>query len=134
VTAIEPNHVLFASAAAAEGAPYVSTPTAYDGILLAGFGGPEGQDDVIPFLRNVTRGRGIPDERLEEVAHHYRHFGGVSPINGQNRILKEALEGELARRAARVPALDGQVLVAARCGELPQGEGFGANEAGRDGA
>lgn len=75
----------------------------YDGILLAGFGGPEGQDDVIPFLRNVTRGRGIPDERLEEVAHHYRHFGGVSPINAQNRALKAALEAELARRAIDLP-------------------------------
>ncbi|OAN40864.1 ferrochelatase [Microbacterium sp. H83] len=103
MTAIEPNIVPFASAAAASGAPFVSTPTAYDGILLAGFGGPEGQEDVIPFLRNVTRGRGIPDERLEEVAHHYRHFGGVSPINGQNRILKEALEGELARRGIDLP-------------------------------
>ena len=60
----------------------------YDCILLAGFGGPEGQDDVIPYLRNVTRGRGIPDERLEEVAHHYRHFGGISPINEQNRELQ----------------------------------------------
>ena len=62
----------------------------YDAILLTGFGGPEGQDDVIPYLRNVTRGRGIPDERLEEVAHHYRHFGGVSPINEQNRALRAA--------------------------------------------
>ncbi|NUP73339.1 MAG: ferrochelatase, partial [Sinomonas sp.] len=62
-------------------------PKAYDAVLLASFGGPEGQDDVIPFLRNVTRGRGIPDERLEEVSHHYRAFGGVSPINGQNREL-----------------------------------------------
>jgi len=92
VSAIEPVVVPFASAAAAGGAAIVTTPVAYDGILLAGFGGPEGQEDVIPFLRNVTRGRGIPDERLEEVAHHYRHFGGVSPINGQNRALKAALE------------------------------------------
>ena len=75
----------------------------YDGILLAGFGGPEGQDDVIPFLRNVTRGRGIPEERLEEVAHHYRAFGGVSPINDQNRELKAALEAELARRGIDLP-------------------------------
>jgi len=66
--------------------------TAYDAILLAGFGGPEGQDDVIPFLRNVTRGRGIPEERLEEVAVHYRHFGGISPINQQNRVLRAALQ------------------------------------------
>lgn len=74
-----------------------------DAILLAGFGGPEGQDDVIPFLRNVTRGRGVPDERLEAVAHHYRARGGVSPINGQNRALKAALEAELARRGLDLP-------------------------------
>lgn len=95
--------VPFASPAAASGAPFVEVPVAYDGILLAGFGGPEGQDDVIPFLRNVTRGRGIPDERLEEVAHHYRHFDGISPINAQNRALKAALEAELARRGIDLP-------------------------------
>lgn len=81
--------------------------TEYDAILLAGFGGPEGQDDVIPFLRNVTRGRGIPEERLEEVAHHYRHFGGVSPINNQNRALKAALEAELAFRGIDLPVIWG---------------------------
>lgn len=78
-------------------------PAEYDAILLASFGGPEGQDDVIPFLRNVTRGRGIPDERLEAVSHHYRAFGGVSPINGQNRALKAALEAELASRGIDLP-------------------------------
>ncbi|WP_434812178.1 ferrochelatase [Microbacterium sp. bgisy189] len=98
-----PTPVLLASPAAATGPAHVEEPVAYDGILLAGFGGPEGQDDVIPFLRNVTRGRGIPDERLEEVAHHYRHFGGVSPINAQNRALKAALEDELARRGIDLP-------------------------------
>ncbi|QIK63415.1 ferrochelatase [Leucobacter viscericola] len=96
-----------ASEAARSGPEHVETPTAYDAILLAGFGGPEGQDDVIPFLRNVTRGRGIPDERLEEVAHHYRHFGGVSPINDQNRELKAALEVELASRGIDLPVLWG---------------------------
>ncbi|WP_019179088.1 ferrochelatase [Microbacterium yannicii] len=95
--------VPFASPAAASGGAHVEKAVAYDAILLAGFGGPEGQDDVIPFLRNVTRGRGIPDERLEEVAHHYRHFGGVSPINAQNRALKAALEAELARRGIDLP-------------------------------
>lgn len=79
----------------------------YDAVLLAGFGGPEGQDDVIPFLRNVTRGRGIPDERLEEVATHYRHFGGVSPINDHNRELRAALETELAARGVDLPVLWG---------------------------
>lgn len=99
--------VPFASDAAASGPEHVEQPVAYDAILLAGFGGPEGQDDVIPFLRNVTRGRGIPDERLEEVAHHYRHFGGVSPINQHNRELKAALEAELARRGIDLPVLWG---------------------------
>jgi ferrochelatase len=74
-----------------------------DAILLASFGGPEGQDDVLPFLRNVTQGRGVPDERLEDVAHHYRANGGVSPINGQNRALIAALEAELARRGIDLP-------------------------------
>ena len=96
-----------ATDAAASGPEHVEVPTAYDAILLASFGGPEGQDDVIPFLRNVTRGRGIPDERLEEVAHHYRHFGGVSPINDQNRELKAALEAELERRGIDLPVLWG---------------------------
>ena len=95
--------VPFASAAASSGAPFIETPVAYDAVLLASFGGPEGQDDVIPFLRNVTRGRGIPDARLEEVATHYRHFGGVSPINQQNRELKAALEAEIARRGLNLP-------------------------------
>jgi ferrochelatase len=103
VSASSVDTVLFASSAASSGAPFVETPVAYDALILASFGGPEGQDDVIPFLRNVTRGRGIPDERLEEVAHHYRHFGGVSPINAQNRELKAALEAEIAARGLRLP-------------------------------
>ena len=103
MTANDQTLVPFASPAAAGGAPFVETPVAYDALILASFGGPEGQDDVIPFLRNVTRGRGIPDERLEEVAHHYRHFGGVSPINAQNRALKEALEAEIAARGLDLP-------------------------------
>nr|WP_208382289.1 ferrochelatase [Microbacterium ulmi] len=82
-------------------------PLGYDAVLLASFGGPEGQDDVIPFLRNVTRGRGVPEERLEEVAHHYRAHGGVSPINAQNRALKAALEAELARRGLDLPVIWG---------------------------
>jgi ferrochelatase len=96
-----------ASMAARSGAEHVEVAVAYDAILLASFGGPDGQDDVIPFLRNVTRGRGIPEERLEEVAHHYRAFGGVSPINQQNRELKAALEAELARRGIDLPVLWG---------------------------
>ncbi|MHA3723307.1 ferrochelatase [Leucobacter sp. HY1910] len=91
----------------ANAARFDTAPHRYDAIVLLGFGGPEGQNDVIPFLRNVTRGRGIPDERLEEVAHHYRHFDGVSPINEQNRHLKAALEAELAHRDIDLPVLWG---------------------------
>lgn len=75
----------------------------YDAILLLSFGGPEGPDDVMPFLENVTRGRGIPRERLLGVAEHYHHFGGRSPINDQNRALLTALRGELARRGIDLP-------------------------------
>ncbi len=71
----------------------------YDAVLLVSFGGPEGPADVLPFLRNVTAGRGVPDERLAEVAKHYEIFGGVSPINAQNRELQAALQTALAPRA-----------------------------------
>lgn len=92
---------------AAAGADYdvcgTMAPKAYDALMLASFGGPEGQEDVIPFLRNVTGGRGIPDERLEEVAVHYRTNGGISPINAQNRALVAAIEQELGRRGHELP-------------------------------
>ena len=78
-------------------------PRAYDALLVLSFGGPEGMDDVMPFLENVTRGRNIPRERLEEVAEHYAHFGGVSPINAQNRALIAALERELAGHGIELP-------------------------------
>lgn len=79
----------------------------YDAVLLFSFGGPDGPDDVLPFLRNVTAGKNIPDERLAEVAEHYHHFGGRSPINGQNLALQAALRDELARRGIDVPVLWG---------------------------
>jgi ferrochelatase len=79
----------------------------YDAILLMSFGGPEGPDDVMPFLRNVTAGRGIPDERLAAVAEHYHSFGGKSPINDQNRALLGALRSELDRRGISAPLLWG---------------------------
>jgi ferrochelatase len=74
-----------------------------DAIVLVSFGGPEGMDDVLPFLRNVTRGRGIPDERLAQVATQYELFGGVSPINASNRALVAALEAELAASGPALP-------------------------------
>lgn len=80
---------------------------AYDAVLLLSFGGPEGPDDVIPFLENVTRGKGIPRERLEEVAEHYRALGGRSPINDQNRALIAALEERLASDGPDLPILFG---------------------------
>ncbi len=79
----------------------------YDAVLLAGFGGPESADEVMPFLRTVTRGRGIPEERLVEVSHHYQALGGASPINAQNRALRAALEEELASRGLPLPVLWG---------------------------
>src|SRR5699024_9116374 len=75
----------------------------FDSLLLLSFGGPEKPEDVVPFLKNVTAGRGIPEERLEEVGEHYYRFGGRSPINDQNRALRSALEGELAGRDADLP-------------------------------
>jgi ferrochelatase len=72
--------------------------TDFDAFVLLSFGGPEGPDDVLPFLRTVTRGRNVPDERLAEVAEHYQHFGGVSPINEQNRSLLAAVRAEFATR------------------------------------
>ncbi len=75
----------------------------YDALLVLSFGGPEGPDDVMPFLENVTRGRGVPRERLEEVAEHYLHFGGVSPINAQNRLLIEHLDVELRAHGIDLP-------------------------------
>jgi ferrochelatase len=75
----------------------------YDALLLVSFGGPERQDDVIPFLENVLRGKNVPRERMLEVAAHYHHFGGKSPINAQNRALLAALEGELAAHACSLP-------------------------------
>ena len=75
----------------------------YQAILVVSFGGPEGRDDVIPFLENVLRGKNVPRERMLEVAEHYYEFGGVSPINQQNRDLIQALEAELDREGPPLP-------------------------------
>ncbi|ADU48450.1 ferrochelatase [Intrasporangium calvum] len=79
----------------------------YDAILLLSFGGPEAPEEVVPFLRRVTAGRGIPDERLEQVGQHYFLFGGRSPINDQNRALIAALRTELDSRGESVPVIWG---------------------------
>lgn len=75
----------------------------YDSIVVVSFGGPEEPDHVVPFLQNVTRGRGIPEERLKVVGEHYFMFGGKSPINDQNRALIEALRAELAAHNIHLP-------------------------------
>lgn len=75
----------------------------YDAVLLLSIGGPEGPQDVMPFLERVVRGKDVPRERLLEVAEHYYHFGGVSPINAQNRELIAALRGELDRHGLHLP-------------------------------
>jgi ferrochelatase len=76
---------------------------AYDAFLLLSFGGPEKRDDVIPFLENVLRGKNVPRERLLEVAEHYYHFGGRSPINDHNRALLEALRQEFSTHGLQLP-------------------------------
>src|SRR4030095_16773665 len=75
----------------------------YEAILLVSFGGPEQREDVIPFLENVLRGRNVPRERMLEVAEHYHHFDGVSPINTQNRALLDALKNEFADAGIKLP-------------------------------
>ena len=95
----------------------------YDAVLLVSFGGPDGPDDVLPFLENVLRGRNVPRERMLEVAEHYQHFGGKSPINDQNRGLLKALEEELARRGPHLPIYwaiaTGTPCSPIRCGRWP---------------
>ena len=75
----------------------------YDAIMLLSYGGPNGMEDVLPFMRNATRGRGIPDERLLQVSKHYERFGGVSPINACNQRLIADLSAELSRRGYDIP-------------------------------
>jgi len=75
----------------------------YDAILLTSFGGPEGPDEVMPYLERVTAGRGVPRERLEEVSHHYLALGGVSPINAQNRALLAAMREHFPSRGIDIP-------------------------------
>lgn len=79
----------------------------FDGLLVLSFGGPEGNEEVVPFLENVTRGRGIPRERLVEVGEHYFHFDGVSPLNKLNKEIIENLEAELKARGYDIPVYFG---------------------------
>ncbi|MFM1902170.1 MAG: Ferrochelatase [Planctomycetota bacterium] len=89
--------------ASATAAALEQPSSAYDAVLFVSFGGPDGPADVLPFLENVLRGRNVPRERMLEVAEHYQHFGGASPINEQNLALITALRAELDRRGPRLP-------------------------------
>ncbi|EEH66133.1 ferrochelatase [Actinomyces urogenitalis DSM 15434] len=102
-----PTHTA-ASAGRQASAPASPDPLApYDAVLILSYGGPMGPDDVLPFMRNATAGRGVPDSRLLEVSGHYGRFEGVSPINARNAEMLEALRAELARRGSRVPVAIG---------------------------
>ena len=81
----------------------MDNPTPFDALLVVSFGGPEGMDDVMPFLENVLRGRNVPRERMQVVAKHYELFDGISPINQQNRNLIAALERELKAKGPELP-------------------------------
>lgn len=81
----------------------MSVQPAFDAVLVLSFGGPEGPEDVRPFLENVTQGRNVPPQRLDEVAEHYLHFGGVSPINRLNREIIDAVRAEFARTGVDLP-------------------------------
>lgn len=102
-----PTHTA-ASAGRQASAPASPDPLApYDAVLILSYGGPMGPRDVLPFMRNATAGRGVPDSRLLEVSGHYGRFEGVSPINARNAEMLEALRAELARRGSRVPVVIG---------------------------
>jgi len=83
--------------------PPAAPPSSYDALLLISFGGPEGPDDVLPFLENCVRGKNVPRARLQAVARHYEPFGGISPINAQNRALLAALVGHLNAHGPHLP-------------------------------
>ncbi|MDO4656177.1 hydrogen peroxide-dependent heme synthase [Actinomyces sp.] len=79
----------------------------YDAVLLLSYGGPRRPEDVLPFMRNATAGRGVPDSRLLEVSGHYQGFGGVSPINARNAELRDAIQARLAERGSTLPIVVG---------------------------
>ena len=116
VTAIPPTAVSLpgddptsGAAGGRRGEPPLSTdPLApYDAVLVLSYGGPTRPEDVLPFMRNATAGRGVPDSRLLEVSGHYGRFDGVSPINARNDEMLAALRAELARRGSSLPVVIG---------------------------
>ena len=101
--------------------PVLSDGSTYDAILVVGFGGPERREDVMPFLENVLRGRNVPRERMLEVAEHYDHFGGVSPINGQVRDADRRPPARAATGTASTCRSTGATATGTRCSPTPCG-------------
>ena len=89
------------------GSPAADPLAPYDAVLLLSYGGPRRPEDVLPFMRNATAGRGVPDSRLLEVSGHYQGFGGASPINARNAELRDALQARLAERGSRLKVVIG---------------------------
>jgi ferrochelatase len=85
------------------GHPVLEMTESYDALLVVSFGGPEGMSDVMPFLQNVLKGKSVPMQRIKEVAKHYELFGGISPINQQNRQLIQCLKEDFERRHLSLP-------------------------------
>ena len=94
-------------AGAPAGSPATDPLAPYDAVLLLSYGGPRRPEDVLPFMRNATAGRGVPDSRLLEVSGHYQGFGGASPINARNAELRDALQARLAERGSRLKVVIG---------------------------
>lgn len=94
-------------AGAAASVPALDPLAPYDAILLQSYGGPRRPEDVLPFMRNATAGRGVPDSRLVEVSGHYQSVGGASPINARNAELRDALQARLAERGSTLPIVVG---------------------------
>ncbi|MFC2779422.1 ferrochelatase [Actinomyces sp.] len=94
-------------AGAAASLPATDPLAPYDAVLLLSYGGPRRPEDVLPFMRNATAGRGVPDSRLLEVSGHYQGFGGASPINACNAELRDALQARLAERGSTLPIVVG---------------------------
>ncbi|WP_308505079.1 hydrogen peroxide-dependent heme synthase, partial [uncultured Actinomyces sp.] len=94
-------------AGAAASVPTLDPLAPYDAVLLLSYGGPRRPEDVLPFMRNATAGRGVPDSRLVEVSGHYQSVGGASPINACNAELRDALQARLAERGSTLPIVVG---------------------------
>ena len=94
-------------AGAAASVPTLDPLAPYDAVLLLSYGGPRRPEDVLPFMRNATAGRGVPDSRLLEVSGHYQGFGGASPINARNAELRDAIQARLAERGSTLPIVVG---------------------------